>query len=443
MNENMNETKTSKWKIADLKLSEYNPRTISKSRLEDLKQSISRDPKFFEARRVLVNVNPDRYGIVIGGHMRVLAAKELGWTEVPVTEMFAADIAEEKRWNLKDNAHHGENDMDAMAEMIFENPIDFDGALPGDIYDKILNDYGPDTEQESEEKQIDDIANAAETIVKPGDVWQLGEHILVCGDSTDAGTFGKLLGGEKAAMCFTDPPYNVDYGNHDNPRWGKHEKIANDKLDDNAWAGFIRAFLVNIASTTQGSVYICMSCKEWPNLHAAFIEAGFHWSTTIIWVKDIFTLGRSHYQRQHEPIIVGRKMKSAPAEPILYGWPAGVDKAWNGGRDEGDAWFFKRPRANPIHPTQKPVELVTRAIANSSNRGDTVLDCFAGGGSTLIACERTKRKARCIELSPGYCDAIIARYVGHTKDNHLTCNGEPCDWTGPVITIEGVLDSLA
>lgn len=444
MEENIYDAKIAIWKIADLKLSEYNPRTISKSRLEDLKQSLRHDPRFFGARRVLVNVNPDRYGIVIGGHMRVIAAKELGWTEVPVTEMHANDIAEEKRWNLKDNAHHGENDMDAMAGIIFDDPIALDGALPGDIYDKILNDYGPDSEPESEETQIDNIASASETIVKLGDVWQLGEHVLVCGDSTDPKTFDLLLGGETADMTWTDPPYNVGYKSR-----GKDlvdsgaESIENDKMDDASWAVFVRGWMRNIHAQTKGAAYICMSTKEWPALHSAFLEAGFHWSDTIIWIKDRFVLGWSDYRRQHEPIMVGRKMRSADSEPILYGWPNGANHKWNGGRDESDAWFFKRPGKNPVHPTQKPVELVAKAIANSSDRGDTVLDPFTGGGSTLIACERMKRKARCIELSPGFCDAIIARYVGHTKNKHLNRNGEPHEWVGPVITIEGVLDSLA
>ena len=225
-----------------------------------------------------------------------------------------------------------------------------------------------------------------------------------------------------------------------NPR-----KITNDKMDAGAWATFVRGFLKNIHERTAGSVYICMSTKEWPSLHAAFIETGFHWSDTVLWIKDSFTLGRADHQRQYEPIMVGtvrRQIKKAEATPILYGWPEGMDRAWNGGRDESDAWFFKRPRANPVHPTQKPVELVARAIANSSNRGDLVLDCFAGGGSTLIACERSTRRARLVELDPGYCDAIVARYVGHTKDSALKLNGKEHKWSGPVITIEGVLDSL-
>ena len=154
-----------------------------------------------------------------------------------------------------------------------------------------------------------------------------------------------------------------------------------------------------------------------------------------MWVKHRFTVGGADYQHQTEPILVGRKTKKADAEPIVYGWPEGADPAWNGGRDEANAWFFKRPGKSPIHPTMKPVELVAKAIANSSNRGDTVLDPFLWGGSTLIACERLDRKCRGIELSEGFCDAIIARYVGHTKNAELKRNGEPHLWTGPVIDL--------
>lgn len=432
------------WPIDKLVNNTQNPRRISKERFEDLKRSMNADRDFLHARPIIANVNPTRRGIVIAGHMRLMVARELGFTEVPVMEV-NVDAKQERRWMVTDNAHHGENDRQKLAEMIMKNPLDFEHALPTDQLDGIIAEFaGEEEEGQSEENQVDEIA-AGKPLTKPGDVWDLGDHRLVCGDSTDPGTFDKLLGAEKAQMCFTDPPYNVDYGNHGNPRWGKkHEKIANDKMTDSAWAGFVRSFLANIRERTAGAVYICMSCKEWPSLHAAFIESGFQWSTTIIWIKDVFTLGRSDHQHQHEPIMVGkpRKLKTADAEPILYGWGRGVEKKWNGGRNESDAWFFTRPRKNPIHPTQKPVELVARAVSNSSNRGDIVLDCFAGGGSTLIACERTTRRARLVELSPGYCDAIVARYVGHTKNAKLKLNGKPHEWKGPVITIEGVLDSL-
>jgi DNA modification methylase len=175
----------------------------------------------------------------------------------------------------------------------------------------------------------------------------------------------------------------------------KHRRIANDNLGP-AFEPFLRDACANILAVTTGAVYICMSSSELHTLHKAFTEAGGHWSTFVIWAKNTFTMGRSDYQRQYEP--------------ILYGWKEGTDHYWCGARDQGDVWFVKKPVANDLHPTMKPVELVERAIRNSSKNRDTVLDPFAGSGSTLIACEKTRRQARLIELEPKYCDVIIRRF---------------------------------
>ena len=438
--------------LSDLRHPEKNPRTISRSRLEDLKRNMIADPDFIEVRPLIVNMQKGREGVIVGGNMRYEAAKALGWSEIPCV-IIKVQQAREAAWIAKDNAHHGEWNKDELAEMIFQSLEDMEHALPSDELDEILNNYGPDA-QKDEEQQVEEIAAQKNHISKLGDVWQLGEHILVCGDSTDSKTLAKVMGAdEKAAMAFTDPPYNVDQVGGDTTKTKKqrlqkgNQKIKNDRMDDRAWAEFVRAWMRSIYERTAGSVYICMSTKEWPSVQSAFVEAGFHWSDTIIWVKDRLVPGRADYQRQYEPILVGKpaargKIKSAPMEPILYGWPNGVKREWNGGRDEGDAWFFRRPGTNPIHPTMKPVELVCRAIANSSNRGDTVLDIFGGGGSTLIACERLDRKARIVELDPGFCDAIIGRWAGHTKRKDVVRNGKKCDWGGAIITLEGVHESL-
>jgi DNA modification methylase len=197
-------------------------------------------------------------------------------------------------------------------------------------------------------------------------------------------------------MVFTDPPYNVNYGAtmKDKLR-GKKRTIANDNLGD-GFEKFLRDACVNILAVTKGAIYICMSSSELHTLHRAFTEAGGHWSTFVIWAKNTFTMGRSDYQRQYEP--------------ILYGWKDGTDHFWCGARDQGDVWFIKKPVANDLHPTMKPVELVDRALRNSSKSRDTVLDPFGGSGSTLIACERSGRQARLIEMEPRYCDVIIRRW---------------------------------
>ncbi|HVY88968.1 MAG TPA: site-specific DNA-methyltransferase, partial [Hyphomonadaceae bacterium] len=159
---------------------------------------------------------------------------------------------------------------------------------------------------------------------------------------------------------------------------------------------FLRDTCTNILTVTKGAVYICMSSSELHTLQKAFREAGGHWSTFVIWAKNTFTMGRSDYQRQYEP--------------ILYGWKEGSDHFWCGARDQGDVWFVKKPVSNDLHPTMKPVELVERAIRNSSKSRDTVLDPFGGSGSTLIACEKAGRQARLIELEAKYCDVIVRRY---------------------------------
>lgn len=427
--------------IKDLKPATYNPRRISKSRLEDLKRNIEADPMFLEVRPIIVNAYKGREGVIIAGHMRYLACKELGWGDVPCA-VVSVPIDKEREWNVKDNAHHGEWDEERLAEMIFTEMKAMQHALPSDEYDRILNTYGP--ESKTEEDLVEEAAKTGNPITKLGDRWELGEHVLVCGDSTKQETLDHLLGaGKKADMCFTDPPYNVAYGESakDNMR-RKERKIANDKMDAPAWVIFVDGWMQQLAERVAGAVYICMSIKEWPSVQQSFVAHGFHRSDTILWVKHCFTLGRSDYQRQYEPILVGKPEKKtvarAEAEPMLYGWHDKASHEWNGGRDQGDAWFFKRPSSNPIHPTMKPVELVAKAVANSSQRGGTVLDLFAGGGSTLIACERLSRKARCIELDPGFCDVIIGRWIGHTKEPNLKRNGKPYKWDGPIITLEGV-----
>jgi len=246
----------------------------------------------------------------------------------------------------------------------------------------------------TDDDAVPDTPDAAVTV--PGEVWLLGDHRLLCGDATQLEALEKVLAGGLADMVWTDPPYNVNYGAtmKDKLR-GKKRKIANDNLGD-GFEQFLRDACVNMLAVTKGAVYICMSSSELHTLEKAFRAAGGHWSTFVIWAKNTFTIGRSDYQRQYEP--------------ILYGWKEGADHYWCGARDQGDVWFVNKPIANDLHPTMKPVELVERAIRNSSKSRDTVLDPFAGSGSTLIACEKTGRHARLIELEPKYCDVIVRRW---------------------------------
>jgi len=222
-----------------------------------------------------------------------------------------------------------------------------------------------------------------------------GGHRLLCGSATDLADLEKVLAGGLADMAWTDPPYNIDYEG----RTEKKLKIRNDKLGA-AFYDFLREACSNMLAVTKGALYICMSSSELHTLHRAFTDAGGYWSTFLIWVKNHFTLGWGDYRRQYEP--------------ILYGWRKGNKHHWCGDRNQGDAWLINRPAANREHPSMKPVELVERAIRNSSKSRDTILDPFGGSGTTLIACEKTGRQARLIELDSKYCDVIVRRWEEFT-----------------------------
>ena len=230
----------------------------------------------------------------------------------------------------------------------------------------------------------------------------MGEHRLACGDSTDREAVQRLMGQSKAAMTFTDPPYNVNYGETMKDKLRKNSnKIVNDNLGE-VFEPFLEKACKNMLEFTDGAVYICMSSSELHTLQKAFIAAGGHWSTFIIWAKNTFTIGRSDYQRQYEP--------------ILYGWREGVNHYWCRDRDQGDVWQVDKPSSSPLHPTMKPLALIERAIQNSSQSGDKVLDTFLGSGSTLIACERTGRICYGMELEPLYVDIARMRWEAFTGE---------------------------
>jgi DNA modification methylase len=231
-------------------------------------------------------------------------------------------------------------------------------------------------------------------VAKLGDVWLLSEHRLACNDSTDREAVQRLMCQSKAAMTFTDPPYNVNYGDHRH-NGASQRVIANDNLGE-VFEPFLEKACKNMLEFTDGAVYICMSSSELHILQKAFIAAGGHWSTFIIWAKNTFTIGRSDYQRQYEP--------------ILYGWREGVNHYWCRDRDQGDVWQVDKPSSSPLHPTMKPLALIERAIQNSSQSGDKVLDTFLGSCSTLIACERTGRICYGMELEPLYVDIARMRW---------------------------------
>jgi DNA modification methylase len=339
-------------------------------------------------------------GVIVAGHGRLAAAQKLGLDTVPVVvldhltptqrrALIIADnrIAENAGWDdamlrieLQSLQEDGFNlditgfDAGALADIMAGEETTLDGNTDDDAVPEVL----------------------ATPISRFGDVWELGNHRLVCGDATDPKSYELLMADALADMVFTDPPYNVDYANSAKDKMrGKDRPILNDNLGDGFY-DFLLAAMTPMLARCSGAVYVAMSSSELDTLQSAFRAAGGKWSTFIIWAKNTFTLGRADYQRQYEP--------------ILYGWPEGQNRHWCGDRDQGDVWNIKKPQKNDLHPTMKPVELVERAIRNSSRPGDIVLDPFGGSGTTLIAAEKTGRIGWLIELDPKYVDVIVRRW---------------------------------
>ena len=336
---------------------------------------------------------------VIAGHGRLLAARKLGITEVPVVPMAHLTDIQRHALILADNKI-GENaswDDELLGLELAElKDAGFNLDLTGfseEEWDALITG-DTSTDGLTDEDQVPEVTE--NPISRAGDVWLLGEHKVLCGDATKAEDYKALLGEELVDMTFTDPPYNVNYANTAKDKMrGKNRPILNDNMGD-GFAAFLLAACQNILAVTKGAVYIAMSSSELATLQTAFRTAGGKWSTFVIWAKNTFTMGRADYQRQYEP--------------ILYGWRDGADHYWCGARDQGDVWQIKKPHKNDLHPTMKPVELMERAVRNSSKTRDIVLDPFGGSGTTLIACEKSGRRARLMELDPKYVDVICRRY---------------------------------
>jgi DNA modification methylase len=393
------------WPIDQLRPYERNPRTHSDEQVDQIAASMV---EFGWTNPVLV----DEQGGILAGHGRLLAARELGLAEVPVIRLEHLSEAQKRAYVIADNQlalQAGWNEELLSAELAWLRDERFDLDLIGfDASDleRLLAVADGESELDGSEDEVPEPPE--EPVTKPGDLWILGSHRLLCGDATVVTDVERVLDGQLADMTFCDPPYNVDYANTPKDKLrGKHRPILNDNLGG-GFEAFLLDACVSILSVTKGACCICMSSSELDTLQRAFRAAGGRWSTFVIWAKNTFTLGRADYQRQYEP--------------ILYGWKDGADHYWCGARDQGDVWFFDKPVKNDLHPTMKPVALVERAIRNSSKSRDIVLDPFGGSGSTLIACEKTRRQARLVELDPKYCDVIVQRWQ---------------DWTGAAAVLDG------
>ena len=387
-------------KLKDLIPAEYNPR-------KDLQPG---DPEYEKLKRSL-----DEFGYVepiiwnrktsciIGGHQRakVLMAAGVEEAEVVVVDF---DEEKEKALNVALNKISGDWDKDKLALLITDlQAADFDVSLTG--FDPAeIDDLFKDTVKDGVHEDDFDVDEELKKPVfsKNGDLWHLGKHRLLCGDSTKKESYAVLLGNEKAQLVLTDPPYNVDYE-------GSAGKIKNDNMKDEAFYQFLfDAFSrMEEAMADDASIYVFHADTEGLNFRKAFKDAGFYLSGCCIWKKPSLVLGRSPYQWQHEP--------------CLYGWKKSGKHKWFSGRKETTIWEFEKSKKNSDHPTMKPIPLLCYPIMNSSMTGCKVLDPFGGSGSTLFACEQTDRICYTIELDEKFCDVIVNRFIEQAGNDRDVC----------------------
>lgn len=389
-------------KISELKKNPNNPRLIKDDKFKKLVTSIENFPKMMELRPIVV----DAEMVVLGGNMRLAALKELKYKEIPDNWVKRADDLteeEKKQFIIKDNVGFGEWDWDILAN-------EWDNEQ--------LEEWGldlPDWSVSQPEAQEDDyeIPDEIKTDIVLGDLFEIGDHRLLCGDSTQTDTFEKLMQGEMADMVLTDPPYNVAIqgGNHGDPSRKNGKKIKNDSMTDAEFYKFLYDFYTAQSTVCKqgGAWYVWYASRETINFHKAMQDAGIMCKQDLIWVKSSIVMGRQDYQWKHEPCI--------------YGWKEGAAHAWYSDRKQTTILEFDRPNRNAEHPTMKPVALFAYQIGNSSKQGDIVIDAFGGSGTTMIACEQLKRKARIIEFDPKYCQVIINRIKKVNPDISITKNG--------------------
>ncbi|MBS3985628.1 MAG: site-specific DNA-methyltransferase [Selenomonadales bacterium] len=379
-----------------------NARTHSKEQILQLRASLR---EFGFVNPVIVDKDLN----VIAGHGRILAAKEEGIAEVPCVFAEHLSEAQKRAYIIADNRLALNAGWDAemlSVELADLQGADFDISLLG-FDDAELNKLLGGMDDVKDDDFDVDAELQKPAITQLGDLWLLGKHRLVCGDSTKAETFELLMDGKQANLTVTDPPYNVNYE-------GRAGKIKNDNMAGDKFYQFLLAAFTHTekAMAKDASIYVFHADTEGLNFRRAFSDAGFYLSGTCIWKKQSLVLGRSPYQWQHEP--------------ILFGWKKTGKHAWYSDRKQTTIWEFEKSKKNGEHPTMKPVPLIAYPIVNSSMTGCIVLDPFGGSGSTLIASEQTDRMCFTVELDEKYCDVIVKRYIEQVsaKDVYLIRGGE-------------------
>lgn len=388
-----------KLKIADLVPASYNPRKELKpgdAEYEKIKNSIT---EFGYVEPVIVNSDMT----IIGGHQRVTVLQALGYTEIDCI-VIEIDKTKEKALNIALNKITGEWNKELLADLIKDlQDSDFDVATTGFDPPEIEQLFNSVHDKKIKEDDFDvDAELEKPSVAKQSDVWCLGSHRVVCGDSILPETYGVLMAGKKANMVLTDPPYNVNVEE-------TAGKIKNDNMADEDFYKFLFAAFVNMEQSMENdaSIYVFHADTEGYNFRKAFKDAGFYLSGCCIWKKNSLVLGRSPYQWQHEP--------------CLFGWKKGGKHNWYSDRKQTTIWEYDRPKASKDHPTMKPVALMSYPIQNSCMSNCIVLDPFLGSGSTLIACEQTNRICYGIELDEKFVDVIVKRFIEQAgSDENVT-----------------------
>jgi DNA modification methylase len=429
----------------DLREAEENPRTIKDERYESLKRSLLADPGMLEARPIIVDAEE---GDVVAGNMRLRAVLDLveggDWPlafgsdeATPAVNVFVKrfeSAGQRREWMLRDNQEYGEWVPEEVASLIRLHQaeggsLEMLGFSQAEADSLLALNAAPEPEPEGDPDDVPEPGRYDDPITQLGDVWTLGEHRLICGDAGSAEDLNTLLSAgegetETVDLIWTDPPYGVGYDAEQRESYFSADRLANPlgvirgderkSVDD--YAGWLAHVLENLTVPLRegGAVYLCHADKMVEAAARAFRLADLYFASQIIWLKTVLVFGRSDYHYKHEP--------------ILYGWKSGAAHRWFGDRAqttviEAPTDHYGADREDYVHPTQKPYLLLQPCIENSSDEGEIVLDAFGGSGSTLVACERLKRRARLMELDRYYCDVIVARWLAFTGEEAYRHDG--------------------
>jgi DNA modification methylase len=380
--------------INTVKANPNNPRIIKDDKFAKLVKSINEFPQMLNLRPIVVNDDM----VVLGGNMRLKACKEAGLKEIPIIKASELTEQQQKEFIVKDNVGYGEWDWNDLAN-------NWDAA---ELEEWGLDIPGFKTEEEAQEDDYE-IPEHLRTDIVLGDLFEIGQHRLLCGDSTQTDTFAKLFENQLADLVVTDPPYNVAYE-------GKTKDaltIQNDSMSDDSFYQFLYDFYTALGSYTKagGAWYVWHADSEGANFRSAMKNSGIMVKQCLIWVKNSMVMGRQDYQWRHEP--------------CLYGWKEGAAHGWYSDRKQTTILEFDRPSRNTEHPTMKPIPLIAYQIGNSSKQGDIVADGFGGSGTTMVAAHQLNRKGYLVEFDPKYCQVIVDRMIKLDPTLEVKRNGQP------------------